>query len=71
MKPRLFKTHAAFIEFTRANPGRVFSVGVMHDDACSPSGCVCAPWYEVREATPEALLEGQRAQAAWVRSKTN
>jgi len=45
--------------------GRAVHVTVLHDDACTPSRCVCEPEFVVEEATPAVLAAGVRAQRAW------
>lgn len=73
MKPRLFKTQSAMQAFmlSQTARGHVWSVLVMHDSICTPSVCRCRPWYEVRPATPETIIEGARAQAKWVKETTS
>lgn len=48
--------------------GMALHLLVLHDGACSPSVCVCAPEYLVEELTTETYFAGQQAQAAWVKA---
>lgn len=50
--------------------GDIIHMTVLHDDACSPAGCVCTPEYLVEEGTPEAILRGAEAHQQWVKETT-
>ena len=67
MIPRTFKTTAGAAAFIAQRPGRVLHITVLHDDACTPSRCMCRPAFEVREGTVENFLRGEREQAEWIR----
>jgi hypothetical protein len=66
---RLFKTQHGLDAWIAAHTGRAgaYHVMVLHDDACSPSRCSCKPWFEVRDLTTDAVLEGQRLQDKWTK----
>lgn len=68
MKPRLFKTRSAMLAFVLSRPASTYHVLVLHDQACSASRCVCAPWFEVSDLTVDAVLEGQRLETEWKRA---
>jgi hypothetical protein len=73
MKPRLFKTKAGFDAFVEryAKAGVAFHVTYMHDRGCAPSHCTCNPWREVREMTPEAVLEGVAKEQQWIKESSS
>jgi hypothetical protein len=48
--------------------GSATHVLVLHDPACTPTGCNCEPEFIVEDLTVENYVAGQRAQADWVRS---
>lgn len=66
---RVFKTYEALVGFTEeqrcAQGGAAFHVTILHDDACSPSSCVCSPEYVLEELTADTLLKGAEAQRRW------
>ena len=64
MTPRTFKTVEGLRAFTARRPG-VWHVIVLHDDACTPSRCTCAPWYELRDLTVESYQAGIEGERAW------
>jgi hypothetical protein len=70
MKPRLFKTRAEFEAFVAAG-GSALHVLILHDNACTPSRCVCEPWYEVRDLTKDTRLDGLERQRKWVKETTS
>ncbi len=51
--------------------GRALHVTVLHDDACTPSICVCTPDYIVDDLTVDSYLAGQEAQKKWVKESTS
>ncbi len=65
MKRSRFTTEEEAILFVASHPGRSWSIVVEHDDGCTPSRCVCRPWYLVRALTPETLSDAVAKQAAW------
>jgi|CZKU01.1.fsa_nt_gi hypothetical protein len=68
MKPRLFRTAAAYLAFlARLRPGAYHTI-VLHDGACSPSRCTCQPWYVVEDGTAENVLAGAEGERAWRKS---
>jgi hypothetical protein len=67
VSPRLFKTREGLAAFLASRPGKMLHISVQHDATCSPSICRCSPWFEVREATVEACLNGIEAQRVWTR----
>lgn len=49
---REFHSEDAMIQFVRSpGGGKVWTVVILHDDACSPSRCVCRPIYRVDRQT--------------------
>jgi hypothetical protein len=68
MTPRLFKTASALRYFLADKRGQAFDIVVLHNDGCTPSRCVCRPWYEVRDLTVENHLDGLRQEAAWLKA---
>lgn len=69
---REFHSEDAMIQFVRSpGGGKVWTVVMLYDDACSPSRCVCRPIYRVEEATPENLQRALRDQAQWVKETTS
>jgi|HubBroStandDraft_6_1064221.scaffolds.fasta_scaffold2200735_1 hypothetical protein len=70
MKLRLFKTRAEFEAFVAAG-GSALHVLILHDNACTPSRCVCEPWYEVRDLTKDTRLDGLERQRKWVKETTS
>jgi hypothetical protein len=73
VKPRVFKTHDGMVAFMRsqASKGKAWHMLILHDDGCSPARCSCQPWYEVRPLTVDNYIEGQKAQAQWVKESTS
>jgi hypothetical protein len=47
--------------------GIVLHVMVLHDEECTPTICCCEPHFEIEKATAENFLEGEQAQAKWIR----
>ena len=68
MTPRLFKTASGLRAFLASRPAQAFDLLVLHDAPCSPSRCVCLPWYEVRALTADAHVEGVRLEREWRRA---
>lgn len=52
-----------------ASKGGAFHVVILHDDACTPAGCVCTPEFVLEELTVENYRKGQEAQEAWRKGK--
>jgi hypothetical protein len=68
VRPRLFKTFAGLGAFLSVQHGVALHVSVLHDAKarCTPTRCVCKPWYRVEELTAGTWIEAERAQRAWL-----
>lgn len=72
MTPRTFRTIEGLQGFfMRKGAGRAFCVALMHDSACSPSRCVCAPWFRVSDLTAENVMDAAQQQAQWIRKASS
>lgn len=64
---RIFKNRAEFVAAiaSGAFQGKAVHLTVLHDDACTPSRCVCEPEYVLDDLTVDTYVAGQKAQAEW------
>lgn len=70
MRPRHLRALAAAVA-ARSDLRGVVHVSVRHDDACTPSRCVCEPEIVIEEGTEENLARGAEEQAKWIRETSS
>ena len=46
-------------------PPGVYHATIVHDDACTPSSCVCEPEIVLETATPENVAAGAEGERQW------
>lgn len=65
------ETAAEFEAVIAALAGCALHVRIEHDDACTPSVCMCSPHYVIERLSVDTYTAGRDAQRRWLRESTS
>lgn len=46
-------------------------VTILHDDACSPSACVCSPDFVIEDLTGDVWFKAMKLQEEWIKNSSS